>query len=224
MTHVKYNGRDGMTRDDGLAPPDYRAETDESLMLRVGKGDRQAFDEIVRRYGSKMINLAYQITGDRDLAEDIGQETFFRAYRSAPRYREISKFSTWLYTIAINLCRNELRKRKFRIFSLEGMAEREEDEKIRIDIVDDRLKPDAELERKELGRMIRKAIASLPEKFRTPLVLRDIQGLAYDEIGRILNLPEGTVKSRINRARLRVKDILKPVLDEDLKEASDNGV
>ena len=213
-----------MTRDDGLAPPDYRAETDESLMLRVGKGDRQAFDEIVRRYGSKMINLAYQITGDRDLAEDIGQETFFRAYRSAPRYREISKFSTWLYTIAINLCRNELRKRKFRIFSLEGMAEREEDEKIRIDVVDDGLKPDAELERKELGRMIREAIASLPEKFRTPLVLRDIQGLAYDEIGRILNLPEGTVKSRINRARLRVKDILKPVLDEDLKEASDNGV
>ena len=213
-----------MTRDDGLAPPDYRAETDESLMLRVGKGDRQAFDEIVRRYGSKMINLAYQITGDRDLAEDIGQETFFRAYRSAPRYREISKFSTWLYTIAINLCRNELRKRKFRIFSLEGMAEREEDEKTRIDVVDDGLKPDAELERKELGRMIREAIASLPEKFRTPLVLRDIQGLAYDEIGRILNLPEGTVKSRINRARLRVKDILKPVLDEDLKEASDNGV
>ena len=224
MTHVKYNGRDGMTRDDGVSPSDYRAESDESLMLRVGKGDRQAFDEIVRRYGSKMINLAYQITGDRDLAEDIGQETFFRAYRSAPRYREISKFSTWLYTIAINLCRNELRKRKFRIFSLEGMAEREEDEKIRIDIIDDRLKPDAELERKELGRMIRKAIASLPEKFRTPLVLRDIQGLAYDEIGRILNLPEGTVKSRINRARLRVKDILKPVLDEDLKEASDNGV
>ncbi len=213
-----------MTLDDGQSPPDYRGESDESLMLRVGKGDREAFNEIVRRYGSKMINLAYQITGDRDLAEDIGQETFFRAYRSAPRYREISKFSTWLYTIAINLCRNELRKRKFRIFSLEGMAERKDDERIRVDIVDDKLKPDAELEQKELGKMIRQAIASLPEKFRTPLVLRDIQGLAYDEISRILKMPEGTVKSRINRARLRVKEILRPILDEDSKGAKGDGV
>ncbi len=213
-----------MAHSDGDLPPDYRNDSDESLMLRVGKGDRQAFDEIVRRYGAKMINLAYQITGNREVAEDIAQETFFRAYRSAPRYREISKFSTWLYTIAINLCRNELRRRKFRIFSLEGMAEREENDKIRVDIVDEKLRPDGELERKELARMVRRAITSLPEKFRTPLVLRDIQGLAYDEIGKILKLPEGTVKSRINRARMRVKDILKPILDETWKGAKDNGL
>jgi RNA polymerase sigma-70 factor (ECF subfamily) len=163
-----------------------------------------------------MVNLAYRITGDRELAEDIGQETFLRAYRSAARYREISKFSTWLHTIAINLCRNELRRRKFRMFSLEGMAERDEDSKVRIDIADEKSTPDREVERLELGRLIKRAVATLPEKFKTPLVLRDMQGLTYEEIAGILGLPEGTVKSRINRARLRVKDLLEPILrDED---------
>ena len=190
-------------------------DTDENLMLRVGRGEKGAFDEIVRRYASKMVNLAYRITGDRDLAEDIGQETFLRAYRSAARYREISKFSTWLHTIAINLCRNELRRRKFRMYSLEGMAEKDEESKIRVDIADEKSTPDREVERRELGRMIKKAVATLPEKFKTPLVLRDMQGLSYDEIGKILDLPEGTVKSRINRARLRVKELLEPALKDD---------
>jgi RNA polymerase sigma-70 factor (ECF subfamily) len=203
-----------MTRTRGEPPPRGGAESDEKLMLRVGQGDRRAFDEIVRRYNSRMINLAYQITGDRDLAEDIGQETFLRAYRSASRYREISKFSTWLYTIAINLCRNELRRRKFRMFSLEGMAEREESDRLRIDIADESMKPDVDLERKEIGRLVRGAIARLPEKFRTALVLRDIQGLSYEEIGDVLGLAEGTVKSRINRARLRVKEILMPIIKD----------
>jgi RNA polymerase sigma-70 factor (ECF subfamily) len=190
-------------------------ESDEKLMLRVGKGDKGAFNEIMRRYGSKMVNLAYRITGDRELAEDIGQETFLRAYRSAARYREISKFSTWLHTIAINLCRNELRRRKFRMFSLEGMAERDEDSKVRVDIADEKSTPDREVERKELGHLIKSAIATLPEKFRTPLVLRDMQGLTYEEIGEMLGLPEGTVKSRINRARLRVKELLEPTLRKE---------
>ena len=210
-----------MTRQRGELPPRGGErgydDTDEKRMLRVGRGDKGAFDEIVRRYASKMVNLAYRITGDRELAEDIGQETFFRAYRSAARYREISKFSTWLHTIAINLCRNELRRRKFRMYSLEGMAERDEDSKIRIDVADEKGKPDREVERKELGRLIKDAVATLPEKFKTPLVLRDMQGLTYEEIGQILDLPEGTVKSRINRARLRVKELLEPKLrDEDL--------
>ena len=208
-----------MTRHGGELPPrggnrGYD-ESDEKLMLRAGQGDKGAFDEIVRRYASKMVNLAYRITGDRELAEDIGQETFLRAYRSAARYREISKFSTWLHTIAINLCRNELRRRKFRMFSLEGMAERDEDSKVRIDIADEKTKPDREVERKELGRLIKEAVATLPEKFKTPLVLRDMQGLSYEEIGGILDLPEGTVKSRINRARLRVKELLEPMLRDD---------
>jgi RNA polymerase sigma-70 factor (ECF subfamily) len=194
-------------------------------MLRAGQGDKGAFNIIVRRYTSRMVNLAYQIVGDRDLAEDVAQDTFLRAYRSAARYREISKFSTWLYTIAINLCRNELRRRKFRTYSLEGMAERQDDDRLRIDIADETTKPDLDLERKETGRLVREAVASLPEKFRTPLVLRDIQELSYEEIGEIMELPEGTVKSRINRGRLRVKEILKPLFEEtDGEEAAKDGL
>lgn len=207
-----------MARNRGELPPRGVDDTDEQLMLRVGQGDKKAFDEIVRRYTSRMVNLAYQITGDRDLAEDIGQETFLRAYRSAARYREISKFSTWLYTIAINLCRNELRRRKFKTYSLEAMAEREESDRVRIDIVDEKAKPDRDLEQKEIGHLVREAVASLPEKSRTPLVLRDIQGLTYEEIGEMLRLPEGTVKSRINRARLRVKQMLRPIFDATYNE------
>jgi len=201
-----------MTKHEGHAPTRYSDLSDENLMLRVGQGDRDAFDEIVRRYGSKMVNLGYQLTGDRELAQDIAQETFFRAYRSASSYRTISKFSTWLYTIAINLCRNEIRRRKFRMYSLEEMAEREEDERVRIDIADETRKPDREVERRELAGLVRRAIAGLPPNFRIALVLRDIQGLTYDEIGEILGLPEGTVKSRINRARHKLKELLEPFL------------
>jgi RNA polymerase sigma-70 factor (ECF subfamily) len=208
-----------MARNESGSLPRICDETDEKLMLRVGQGESALFNELVRRYTKRMVNLAYQITGDRSLAEDIAQETFFRAYKSAARYAEIAKFSTWLYTIAINLCRNELRRRKFKPFSLEEMAEREDEGKIRIDIADETTKPDMDLEKKELTALVRQAIARVPEKFRTALVLRDIQGLAYDEIGAMLGLPEGTVKSRINRGRLQVKEILAPILDQRSRNA-----
>lgn len=211
-----------MSRNDGEPRPRPSEETDEALMLRVGRGDRAAFNEIVRRYSRRMINLAYQITGDRDAAEDLAQETFFRAYRSAARYTQIAKFSTWLYTIAINLCRNELRRRKFKPFSLEEMAEREDEGKLRVDIADETSKPDIDVERRETSRLVRKAIAEVPEKYRTALVLRDIQGMTYEEISGIMGLPEGTVKSRINRGRLRVKEILTPILGEPRRQVETN--
>lgn len=203
-----------MARNEADGLPKLSDDSDENLMLRVGQGQRAAFDEIVRRYTRKMVNLAYQITGDRDQAEDIAQETFLRAYKSAARYTEMAKFSTWLYTIAINLCRNELRRRRFKPYSLEEMAEREDEGKLRVDIVDERSKPDADLERKEISLLVQRAIAMVPTKFRVPLVLRDIQDLSYEEIGAMLKLPEGTVKSRINRARLKVKEILTPIMQE----------
>ncbi|MFH1219853.1 MAG: sigma-70 family RNA polymerase sigma factor [Candidatus Eisenbacteria bacterium] len=211
-----------MSRDEAGTLPKHTGLSDEQLMLRVGQGDRGAFDEIVRRYTRKMINLAYQITSDRDLAEDIAQETFLRAYKSAARYTEIAKFSTWLYTIAINLCRNELRRRKFKPYSLEEMAEREDEGKLRIDIADETRMPDTDLEKKEITAHVRRAISMVPSKFRVALVLRDIQGLSYEEVGGILGLPEGTVKSRINRGRLRVREILSPIFDEKARTAGDS--
>ena len=121
----------------------------------------------------------------------------------------LAKTSTF-YTIALNLCRNELRRRKFKTYSLEGMAERDEESKVRVDIPDEKTQPDLDMERKEAGSLVRHAVEMLPEKFKAPLVLRDLQELTYEEISEILDLPEGTVKSRINRGRLRVKEILKP--------------
>jgi len=211
-----------MARNEADGLPKLSDDSDENLMLRVGQGQRAAFDEIVRRYTRKMVNLAYQITGDRDQAEDIAQETFLRAYKSAARYTEMAKFSTWLYTIAINLCRNELRRRRFKPYSLEEMAEREDEGKLRVDIVDERSKPDADLERKEISLLVQRAIAMVPTKFRVPLVLRDIQDLSYEEIGAMLKLPEGTVKSRINRARLKVKEILTPIMQEKPGQMGDH--
>jgi len=196
-----------------VSPPNKKL-SDETLMLRTGQGDRGAFDEIVRRYSSRMVNLAYQMTGDSELAQDIAQETFYRAYRSAGTYKRIAKFSTWLYTIAINLCRNELRRRKYKFSSLEEMAERGEESRVRIDIVDEKARPDKDVEQSELNKLIKKAIGQLPEKFRRPMILRDIQGLSYEETGEILNLPEGTVKSRINRARARVRQMLEPYVEQ----------
>lgn len=199
---------------------DYSNESDESLMLRTKGGDNDAFGELVRRYGNKMVNLAYRILGDREVAEDIGQETFVRAYQSAPRYQTISKFSTWIHTIAINLCRNELKKRKVQVYSLEGMAHND-DEKIRIDIADHSTKPDIVYERKEIENIVLRAVDSLPEHFKVPLILRDIQGLTYEEIEQILGIPEGTVKSRINRARLKVKEIIEPLIEPESRGEND---
>ena len=207
-----------MTRSGGEDSPPKRQLSDEELMLLTGQGDRAAFDEIVRRYSSRMVNVAYKMTGDRDLAEDVAQETFYRAYRSAATYKQIAKFSTWLYTIAINLCRNELRRRKHKFYSLEEMAERDEEAGVRVNIEDEKAKPDRDVEQRELGRLIMQAIDQLPEKFRRPLVLRDVEGLSYEETGEILNLPEGTVKSRINRARQRVKEIIEPYIDTSFIE------
>ncbi len=208
-----------MRVNDQGSPPDYTTESDEDLMIRTRSGDKDAFAELVRRYGSKMVNLAYRIIGDRELAEDIGQETFLRAYQSAARYQTISKFSTWLHTIAINLCRNELRKRRSQVYSLEGMADKD-DEKIRIDIADHDTKPDILYERKEIQAIVLKAVENLPEHFRIPLILRDIEGLSYEEIEEILGLPQGTVKSRINRARLRVKEMIEPLIGPDSRRVS----
>jgi len=192
--------------------------SDEDLTRAAQQGDMAAFAALFQRHRQMIANLTYRMTGNRDDADDLEQETFYRAYRSASTYKQIAKFSTWLYTIALNLCRNELRRRKHKFYSLEEMAEREEEPGVRIDIEDESAKPERDVEQKELSELIKMAIDSLPEKFRQPLVLRDVQGLSYEETGEILNLPEGTVKSRINRARQRVKKILQPYVDEAFNE------
>lgn len=198
-------------------------ELDDELMQRFQTGDEDAFNLLVRRHQQPLINFIARFTGDRDNAEDLAQETFIRIYKAADRYkRGRAQFKTWMYLIAKRLCMNEMRNRgrrdRFRVDNIATNDNVHSTNADQIDIIatapaDAAFQPEVVLERKELRNAIQKAIAELPEQYRFPLILRDVQGLSYDEIGEILELRSGTTKSRINRARLMLKDKLKPFME-----------
>ncbi len=199
------------------------SELDDELMQRFQKGDEGAFNHLVRRHQRPLINFIARFTGDKDNAEDLAQETFIRMFKAADRYKPgRAQFKTWMYFIAKNLCKNELRNRgrrdRFRVDNIATKNNTLGTNDEQIDIIasapaDAAFQPDIALERKELRNAIQKAIADLPDQYRFPLILRDIQGLSYDEISKILELRSGTTKSRINRARLMLKDKLKPFME-----------
>ncbi len=199
------------------------AESDDELMQRFQKGDEDAFNSIVRRHHKPLVNFIARFIGDRDNAEDLAQDTFIRMFKAANRYKPgRAQFKTWMYFIAKNLCKNEIRNRgrrdRYRIDNVitsEQISGGNEDQ---IDLIATApakaaLQPEVAIERKELRGATNKAISELPEKYRFPLILRDIQGLSYEEISKILELPNGTTKSRINRARLMLKDKLKSFME-----------
>ena len=175
---------------------------DEELILQFQQGNENAYIELVNRYKNKLINFTFNYLGDRDLAEDIVQETMLKLYEKRHYYKAIAKFSTWIYTIARNQANTELRKRKRRNISfLSQMTKNGKD----FDL--DSKSPDLinELQNTYLAKRINKAIQLLPEHFREVIVLRDIQGLSYEDIGLVMDAPLGTIKSRINRARIQLQ-------------------
>jgi RNA polymerase sigma-70 factor (ECF subfamily) len=187
---------------------------DEELILQFQKGNENAYVELVNRYKNKLVNFTFNYLGDRDLAEDIVQETMLKLYEKRHYYKEIAKFSTWIYTIARNQANTELRKRKRRNISfLSQMTKNGKD----FDL--DSKSPDLinELHNTYLAKRINKAIQLLPEHFREVIVLRDIQGLSYEDIGLVMDAPLGTIKSRINRARIQLQAEL-----HDLKKYRSN--
>ncbi len=198
-------------------------ELDDELMQRFQKGDEDAFSLLVRRHQKPLINFIARFTGDKDNAEDLAQETFIRIFKAANRYKPgRAQFKTWMYFIAKNLCKNEIRNRgrreRYQVDNIVANDDSADGNEDKIDLIasapaDAVFQPEVALERKELHNTIQKAIAELPEQYRLPLVLRDIQGLSYDEIGNILELRSGTTKSRINRARLMLKDKLKSYME-----------
>ncbi len=198
-------------------------ELDDELMQRFQKGDEEAFNLIVRRHQQALINFIARFTGDKDNAEDLAQETFIRMFKAANRYKPgRAQFKTWMYFIAKNLCKNEIRNRgrrdRYRVDNIitEGNSNNNNEDEIDLIVsapADIALQPEVALERKELNNVIQDAIAELPEQYRFPLILRDIQGFSYDEISKILELRNGTTKSRINRARVMLKDKLKPYME-----------
>jgi RNA polymerase sigma-70 factor, ECF subfamily len=177
--------------------------SDHTLLEETLAGDEDAFAELVSRYRNQITSYIYRMTNDYDGAVDLAQETFVRVYRAASRYQTTHAFSTYIYRIATNLAISELRKRKRRrLVSLTGLLIGSEGEEARdFDAPDEKPLQDISLVDTERRRVVQKAISTLPEKYRAPLVLRDVEGKSYDEIAQILSTSEGTVKSRINRAR-----------------------
>lgn len=186
--------------------------SDEDLMAEAAEGSERAFSELVGRYRSRVLNLVSRLLNDRESSDDISQEVFVRVYLHRKNYRRGAKFSTWLFTIAANLAKNEIRRRKRRRnwSSLDELQEQLHDSSLQL--MDPKGNREAEVDSAQIQGIVGEAITTLPERYRLALVLRDVEGLAYEEIAQVLGIPGGTVRSRINRARLMLKKKLEPML------------
>ncbi len=204
-----------MGPDRDLTSPSILSLSDEDLMARVAEDDERAFPELVRRFQGRVTNLVSRVLNDRECADDLAQEVFVRVFVHRRNYRRGSKFSTWLFTIAANLAKNEIRRRVRRRnwFSLDALQEMLQDSAIQL--ADPTEGRESRLEREQLRDVVGRAIATVPEKYRLSLVLRDIEGLSYEEIAQVLGIPGGTVRSRINRARAMLKRKLQPLFRKE---------
>lgn len=184
--------------------------SDHALIEAAKQGDEDAFGEIVHRYRNAIVNYLYRFLNDYEEAVDLAQETFVRVYFAIDRYHTNYAFSTYVYRIATNLAISELRKRKRRrLLSLTGLFQSDREDATEFQPRDERQLPDAELADDEQSKVIARAIAALPEKYRVAVVLRDVEGRSYDEIADIMQLGLGTTKSRISRGRGLLKEKLK---------------
>lgn len=178
---------------------------DEVLVGECRRGDQAAFATLVERYQGKIYNLAYRLLGNADDASEMTQEVFCRAYVKLGEFRGEASFSTWLYRIAHNICYDELRRRGRRpLVSLEAETEG----RTRLELAAPNPGPAELYTRKEVAERLQELIATLPPDQRAALVLRDIQGLSYEEMAQVLQCSLGTVKSRLNRARRALRDKL----------------
>ena len=184
--------------------------SDKELILRFQQGDELAYVELVNRYRNRLINFVFRFVGTKEESEDIVQDTFVKLYEKKDYYRPINEFSTWIFTIASNLAKTELRKRKRRkTSSLSDLGLENKDFDVPVQDTTDEETLD-----EFADSQIQDAIQSLQIHFRTALILRDIEELSYEEISKILDVPLGTIKSRINRARLQLQEKLKSVYND----------
>jgi len=195
-------------------PARYEEMDDHALMAATKIGDQAAFSEIVQRYKNKLTNFIYRLLNDYERASDLAQETFIRVYTSADRYEASNSFSTYIYRIAQNLAISEIRQRKRRgVFQMPFFSSNKDGEELEVEVADKRIiAPEDVMIDDERRAAVRRAITTLPEKYRIALVLRDVEGRSYEEISEILELSDGTVKSRINRARNLLKEKLRDYL------------
>lgn len=177
------------------------------LIKKSQRGDVEAFEELIRDYKKVAYNIALKLLKNKEDAEDISQEALIKVFRSIDRFNMKSTFKTWLYRIVVNTCLDFKRKKSLKTYSLDETIKTEESE-IKKQIVDNSNNPDIVLEKNIDSKMVLEAVHNLDEDFKTIIILRDIQGFSYQEISEILTCNEGTVKSRLNRARKKLKTML----------------
>ena len=189
-----------------------RELSDEELILEFQKNNTEAaFNILVQRYKNPLTNFVFRFLGDYEACNDVVQETMIKVYRYKDSYSSVAKFSTWVYTIAGNLARTEYRRQRRRnIFSINDYGE----EHKTYDLPDESYRPDVITDSGIKDEIIQKALLKVKETYREAVILRDIQGMSYEEISEILGVNEGTVKSRINRGRAQLQELLKGIYKE----------
>ena len=182
---------------------------EEHLIIRCQNGDTEAFEELVTPYMGKMINVAHAILQDREGAYDAAQETFLKAFKYIKKFGGRSSFYTWLYRICVNVCMDAIQTRK-RNATVDFVYRNKEGEEVdgMDQIPDDAPSPEQLVGAGETRRQIARAMNQLPDEYRTAIVLRELENMRYDDIAKVLKCPVGTVRSRINRARKRLQEIL----------------
>jgi RNA polymerase sigma-70 factor (ECF subfamily) len=192
---------------------DLRVLEDTALVNAYLAGETRSFDALVERYQARLLNFVYRIVGDRERAEDLVQEVFVRVYRHLGRFDRSKKFSTWIYTIASNLAKNELRNRSRNPLVLfTSMTNGWEDEERPLEFEDPTSRPDDLFRKRHVKELVDSSVAQLPSHHREVFVLREIEGRSYEEIAEITHCNLGTVKSRLNRARNSFAEIIEPSL------------
>src|SRR5437763_3833489 len=190
-----------------------RAQDDAGVVAAFLGGEERAFQEIVERYQTRLLNFIYRTIGDRERGEDLVQEVFIRVYRHIARFDRSKKFSTWIYTIASNLAKNELRNRSRNpLVFFQTIRKNWQDDDRPLQFEDTNSRPDDLYRRRHLRSLVEASVARLPEHHRQVFILRELEGKPYEEIAETTNCNLGTVKSRLNRARNAFAQIIEPGL------------
>lgn len=187
-------------------------DRDHEMVDRVLAGDREAFAHLLRRHQRTVLNFMYRMVGNRGAAEDLTQEVFLKAYVSLPRFRKEAAFSTWLFRIAHNHCLNVLKGRGREISGSPHTQDASNPDRC-ARVPDSSISASERLEQRELQAVIQEKLRELTPEHRAVVVLRDIQGLSYDEIASTLDIEGGTVRSRLHRARMELKEKLRTYLE-----------
>lgn len=190
--------------------------SDEELIKLFQRGEEQAFTMLVRRFKDPLTNYVYRFLGEIDRANDVVQETFLRLYHYRHAYSRDAKFATWLYKIASNITKTELRREYLqRRYVVQGISSDNDEEWQSWDILDTDMPPDTQVDTSMKMRLVQKALMQISPTYREVVILRDIQQMSYEEITDITGLGLGTVKSRINRGRAQLQKLLRDVYQED---------